>query len=78
MTNVTEKLYGLLGKKGMRIRHCFQENIHVEYGYSKVCTISLTENKRNTFRELSRLYTRQIDTFLFDIPRCKKMHIGKY
>ena len=40
--------------------------------------MSLTENKRNTFRKLSRLYTRQPDIFLLNIPRCQKMDIGKY
>ena len=55
--------------KGNEGKSYFQEKICEEYGYSKVCTMLLTENKRNTFHELSWLYTRKTDIFLFDIPQ---------
>ena len=55
-----------------------QENICEEYGYSKVCTMELSENSRNTFHILRQIYTSVTDIFLFNIPRGQYMDSENY
>ena len=42
-------------KNGNEGKFFFQENIEYEFGYSRLCTMELTENARNTFHVLRKL-----------------------
>ena len=47
----------------------FSKNIHEEFGYSRVSTLTLSENPRNTFHILGKLCSTNTDIFLFNVPR---------
>ena len=68
----------VIGEKGNEGKSYFQENIHEEYGYARLCTMELSENSRNTFHILRQLYTHDTDIFLLNIPRGQYMDSGNY
>ena len=56
----------------------FQENIREEFGYSRVCTLELSENPRNTFHILGKLCSTNTDIFLFNVGRCEYLDTERY
>merc|ERR1711954_258637 len=38
------------------------------FGYSRVCTLKLSENSRNTFHILGKICSTNTDIFLFNLP----------
>ena len=72
------KVIWVIGEYGNEGKSYFQENICEEYGYSKVCTMELSENSRNTFHILRQIYTCVTDIFLFNIPRGQYMDSENY
>ena len=63
------KVIWVVGKEGNEGKSFFQANIREEFGYSRVCTLELCENSRNTFHILGKLCSTNTDIFLFNLPR---------
>ena len=72
------KVIWVVGKEGNEGKSFFQANIREEFGYSRVCTLELSENSRNTFHILGKLCSKHTDIFLFNVPRRGFLEVEGY
>merc|ERR1711954_26586 len=72
------KVIWVVGNDGNEGKSFFQENIREEFGYSRVCTLELSENPRNTFHILGKLCSTNTDIFLFNVARAEFLDLGQY
>ena len=72
------KVIWVIGENGNEGKSYFQENIHEEYGYSKVCIMDICENSRISFHILRWTCTRVTDIFLFNISHSQKIGFNNY
>ena len=72
------KVIWVVGKEGNEGKSFFQANIREEFGYSRVCTLELSENSRNTFHILGKLCSKHTDIFLFNVARGEFLDLGQY
>ena len=72
------KVIWVVGKEGNEGKSFFQANIREEFGYSRVCTLELSENSRNTFHILGKLCSKHTDIFLFNVPRGEYLEVEGY
>ena len=63
------KVIWIIGENGNEGKSFFQSNVREEFGYSRVSTLELSENSRNTFHILGKLCSTNTDIFLFNLPR---------
>ena len=56
----------------------FQANIKVEFGYSRVCKLELSENSRNTFHIIGKICSTNTDIFLFNVARGEHLDMEQY
>merc|ERR1711954_452764 len=68
----------IVGKRGNEGKSFFQSNIREGFGYSRVCSLELSENSRNTFRILGKIYSTNTDLFLFNLPRGEYLGTEQY
>ena len=62
------KVMWVVGKERNEGKSFFQANIREEFGYSRVCTLKLSKNSRNTFLILGKICSTNTDIFLFNLP----------
>ena len=72
------KVIWVVGKEGNEGKSFFQVNIREEFGYSRVCTLELSENKRNTFHIMGKISSTNTDIFLFDVARGEYLDQEQY
>merc|ERR1711954_244770 len=72
------KVIWVVGKEINEGKSFFQANIREEFGYSRVCTLELSENSRNTFHILGKLCSKHTDIFLFNVARAEFLDLGQY
>merc|ERR1712112_377639 len=72
------KVIWVVGNDGNEGKSFFQENIREEFWYSRVCTLELSENPRNTFHILGKLCSTNTDIFLFNVARAEFLDLGQY
>ena len=72
------KVIWIVGKGGNEGKSFFQANIREEFGYSRVCTLELGENSRNTFHILGKICSTNTDIFLFNLPRGEYLGTEQY
>ena len=63
------KVIWVVGKEGNEGKSFFQSNIREEFGYSRVCTLELSENSRNSFHIMGKICSTNTDIFLFNVAR---------
>ena len=68
----------IVGKRGNEGKSFFQANIREEFGYSRVCSLELSENSRNTFHILGKICSTNTDIFLFNLPRGEYLGTEQY
>ena len=68
----------VVGNEGNEGKTVFQINMREEFGYSRVCTLELCENSRNTFHILGKLCSKHTDIFLFNIARRGFLEVEGY
>merc|ERR1711954_344306 len=64
-----KKVIWAVGKEGNEGKSFFQANIEEEFGYSRVCTLELSENSRNSFHIMGKICSTNTDIFLFNVAR---------
>merc|ERR1712081_150245 len=72
------KVIWVVGKEGNEGKSFFQANIREQFGYSRVCTLELSENSRNTCHILGKLCSKHTDIFLFNVPRRGFLEVEGY
>ena len=55
------KVIWVVGKEGNEGKSFFQANIREEFGYSRVCTLELSENSRNSFHIMGKICSTNTD-----------------
>merc|ERR1711954_152827 len=63
------KVIWIVGKDGNEGKSFFQANIRDEFGYSRVCKLTLSENSRNSFHIMGKTCSNKTDIFLFNVGR---------
>merc|ERR1712081_60000 len=72
------KVIWIVGKEGYEGNFFFQSNIREGFGYSRVCTLELSEISRNTFHILGKLCSKHTDIFLFNVTRQGFLEVEGY
>ena len=72
------KVIWVVGKEGNEGKSFFQANIREEFGYSRVCTLKLSENSRNTFHIIGKICSTNTDIFLFNVARGEHLDVEQY
>jgi len=72
------KVIWVVAKDGNEGKFFFQANIREEFGYSRVYTLKLSENSRNTFHILGKLCSNHTDMFLFNVTRRGFLEVEGY
>ena len=72
------KVIWVVGKEGNEGKLFFQANIWEEFGYSRVCTLELSENSRNSFHIMGKICSTNTDIFLFNVARGEHLDIEQY
>ena len=72
------KVIWIIGENGNEGKSFFQSNVREEFGYSRVSTLELSENSRNTFHILGKVCSTNTDIFLFNLPRSKYLSSEQY
>ena len=72
------KVIWVVGKEGNEGKSFFQANIREEFGYSRVCTLELSENSRNAFHIMGKLCSKLTDIFLFNVARGEYLDTEQY
>ena len=72
------KVIWVVGKEGNEGKSFFQANIREEFGYSRVCTLELSENSRNSFHIMGKICSTNTDIFLFNVARGEHLDIEQY
>ena len=72
------KVIWVVGKEGNEGKSFFQENIREEFGPSRVCTLELSENSRNTFHIMGKTCSKLTDIFLFNVGRSEYLDTEQY
>merc|ERR1712025_414381 len=72
------KVIWIVGKEGNEGKIFSQSNIREDFGYSRVCTLELCENPRNTFHILGKICSTNTDIFLLNVARAEFLDLGQY
>ena len=72
------KVIWVVGKEGNEGKSFFQSNIREEFGYSRVCTLELSENSRNSFHIMGKICSTNTDIFLFNVARGEHLDREQY
>ena len=72
------KIIWVVGKEGNEGKSFFQANIKEEFGYSRVCKLTLSENSRNTFHIIGKHCSKLTDIFLFNVGRGVRLDTEQY
>jgi len=72
------KVIWVVGKEGNEGKSFFQTNIREEFGYSRVCTLELSENSRNSFHIMGKICSTNTDIFLFNVARGEHLDREQY
>ena len=72
------KVIWVVGKEGNEGKLFFQTNIREEFGYSRVCTLELSENSRNSFHIMGKICSTNTDIFLFNVARGEYLGTEQY
>ena len=78
MENVTDKLYGLLVKKGNEENHIFKKIFMRSMDIQKSVQWIYVRIQENTVHVMRQMCTRQTDIFLFDIPQEQYLDTENY
>jgi len=72
------KVIWVVGKEGNEGKSFFQANIKEEFGYLRVCKLTLSENSRNTFHIMGKTCSNKTDIFLFNVGRSEYLDTEQY
>ena len=72
------KIIWVVGKEENEGKSFFQANIKEEFGYSRVCKLTLSENSRNTFHIIGKHCSKLTDIFLFNVGRGVRLDTEQY
>ena len=72
------KVIWIVGKEGNEGKSFFKVNIREQFGYSRVCTLELSENPGNTFHIMGKICSTNTDIFLFNLPRGEYLGTEQY